>query len=119
MPARITSSVTSVRTRVWYTVAKIGTMARAASQDDLSTSVEKCHRDRGIDSAANWDTSSLLGAVVRRFDLRHFTRCLLRPLRVARAMSNDGFRRQARPQLRPAIISLDSNPHRHALHNFS
>src|SRR5215471_7810984 len=110
MPLRITSSDTSVKTRVWYTVAKIGTMARAASQDDRSTSAARCHRERDIESAASCDTSSLLlGAIVRRLDLRHLPTRLLRPFRVTRPVFDHNLRRQPRPQLRPAIIFLDDN----------
>src|SRR5262249_3296064 len=94
----------------------MGTMATAASQGDVSaTTGGRCGDNPCF--VITWLIRSLLCPVVTRLAVRHLAGSLLRPLRVARAVANDGTYRQPGPQQRPAGVLLDGDAHRHALNN--
>src|SRR5580704_18343566 len=63
------------------------------------------------------DMQSVPARLDRRLQCPHLVGRLLRPLRVARPVFDRHRHRQARAQLRPAIVLLDQDPHRHALHD--
>src|SRR5262249_57821317 len=58
-----------------------------------------------------------LRAVVARLQVGHLLRGLLGPLRVTVAVGDAHGHRQAGAQTRPAVVLLDPDAHRYALHD--
>src|SRR5262245_42771454 len=94
----------------------MGTTATAANQGDVPAAAGGgCEDNPGRGVVVARVIRSLLRPVVTRLELRHLAGGLLRPLRVARAVGDDGPDRQSGPQLRPAVVLFDGDAYRHAL----
>src|SRR5215471_17860928 len=118
MPLRITSSVTSVSTRVWYTVARIGTTATAANQGRPGTGTgggadvgAACEPTALSSTVMVGDRSesnrSFLLLVVSHLDLGHVPGGLLGPGGVTVPMRDDYLGRETGTQERPSVVLLN------------
>src|SRR5262245_60179066 len=68
-------------------------------------------------SAVDADMKSVPTQLYRRLDGAHFVVCLPVPLRGARAVLDRHSHGQPCPQVWPALVLLDQDAHRHALHH--
>src|SRR5271166_2355228 len=60
----------------------------------------------------------MLDPVVTPFEVGKLPGSLFRPVGVARPVADQGANREPGLQLRPTVVLLDPDPHRHALHHF-
>src|SRR5271166_6750419 len=59
----------------------------------------------------------MLDPVVTPFEVGKLPGSLFRPVGVARPVADQGANREPGLQLRPTVVLLDPDPHRHALHH--
>src|SRR4051812_48935752 len=91
----------------------MGTTASAASQGAVPAGAGGA----GGGVVFSWVIRSLLRPVVTPLEVRHLPGGLLRAGRVGVAGANHGWNREPGAQQWPALVLLDLNAHRHALHD--